>query len=108
MSKQVSNFLNKVKVETNHTKDHNSRNKEDKGTKRKVHTIITFSNYRKNSTNVTFWKVVNRKITHPTVRAHFWQDSGIKLDFPQAPLVDYGNADGPIWLPSELAKVIPG
>ena len=67
-----------------------------------------FLNYGKNSTNVTFSKVVNGNNTHPTVQAHFWQEYGIKLDCPQAPLVGHGNADGPMWLPAELAKVIPG
>lgn len=106
--KQVSDFFKKVKVETSHTKDHNSRNKENQGNNCKVHTIIGFSKYGKNSTNVTFPKVVDGKNTHPTVQAYFWQEYGIKLAFPQAPLVDHGNSEGPMWLPAELAKVVPG
>ncbi|KAI4684393.1 uncharacterized protein J4E84_006382 [Alternaria hordeiaustralica] len=108
VEEQVSDFFKKVKVETNHTKDHNSRNKEDKGTERKVQNIIGFVVYGKNSTNVTFEKVVDGGATHPTVPHCFWQTYGIKLDFPQAPLVDHGNTNGPIWLPVELAKVVPG
>jgi len=59
MSKQVSNFFKKVKVKTNHTIDHNSRNEENKAPKRKMHTNIGSSHHGKNSTNVAFSKVVN-------------------------------------------------
>ncbi|KAI4656655.1 uncharacterized protein J4E78_006545 [Alternaria triticimaculans] len=68
---QVSDFFKKVKVETNHTKDHNSRNKENKGTECKVHNIIGFIVYGKNSTNVTFEKVVDGRATHPAVPHYF-------------------------------------
>jgi hypothetical protein len=105
----TATFFKKVKIETNYIKGSDSRSKENKSTKRQVHTIIGLSPYGKNSTNVTFEKTdVNGKVARPTIQHHFMQKYNIRLVAPQAPLVNFGTTVDPKWLPSELCKVIPG
>ena len=105
---QVTKFFGPIRVETNYLPDDSSKNKENKGTKRQVRTVI-FASYGENATNVTFPKTdANGKVTHPTVQQHFLEEHNIRLHYPRAPLANAGIPKDPIWIPAELCKILPG
>ena len=105
---QVTKFFGPIRVETNYLPDDSSKNKENKGTKRQVRTVIV-APYGKNATNVTFPKThTNGTVTHPTVQQHFLEEHNIRLHYPRAPLANAGIPKDPIWIPAELCKILPG
>jgi hypothetical protein len=105
---RTKKFFRAIRVETNYLPDDESKNKENKGTRRMVHTI-TVADYGQNSTNVKFDKTdANGKVTTTTVQNHFLNEYNIRIVAPKAPLVWYGAPERRMYLPAELCKIIPG
>ncbi|KAF2643560.1 Piwi-domain-containing protein [Massarina eburnea CBS 473.64] len=107
--RRLNIFVRKLRFETNylHAKDKSGNIKKAGGKpviKRKVHTITELSGFNKNSTNVAF--DLDGKQT--TVQDFFLKTHKIKLQVPQAPLVNYGTRDNPKWIPAELCTVLGG
>lgn len=106
--RRLAAFVKKLRVETNYLRESRSKG----GVKRKVHTITDLSAYGKNSTNVYFMWKDPKKPSGPevekSVQEYFQQTHGIILKKPEAPLVNYGTRDSPMWIPAELCTVIGG
>ncbi|KAF2130605.1 Piwi-domain-containing protein [Dothidotthia symphoricarpi CBS 119687] len=113
--RKVSAFFRKLRIETNYLpdKDNKGKTKLDKNnrpmTKRKVHTIFDFSPHGKHAENTTFMETgANGAVTQVSVVQYFQRKYGIRLKFPQAPLVNYGSKEDKKWIPAELCTILPG
>jgi hypothetical protein len=107
---RLSSFVKKLRIETNYIvdKDKDGNPKKGKGgapvKKRKVHTIFCISVHGKNATNMKFTTGGKEY----TVQAYFLEKHGMRLAYPQAPLVNHGTKDEAKWVPAELCTVLPG
>jgi eukaryotic translation initiation factor 2C len=107
--RRLAAFVRKLRIETNYLPDRSSKVKGKGATKRKVHVIADLSPFGKNATNVKFTKTeTDGRVTTPTIQEHFKSAYNMTLSTPQAPLVNYGTAKDPKWIPGELCTVIPG
>jgi len=111
----VATFVRKLRFETNYMLDTDKDGKikkDPKGrniTKRKVHNISDLSRFGMNARTTGFPQVnANGVVTKTTVEAYFLSKYGIRLQFPQAPLVNYGSNKDVRWIPAELCTVLPG
>ncbi|KAF2036490.1 Piwi-domain-containing protein [Setomelanomma holmii] len=113
--RKLAAFVRKLRFETNYIPEKDKGGKVKKGpngktlTKRKVHTISDLSRYGQNATTVKFQQTgANGAVTQVTIQTYFKQQYNITLQFPQAPLVNYGTAKEPMWIPAELCSVLSG
>jgi eukaryotic translation initiation factor 2C len=113
--RKMSTFVRKLRFETNYIPDtgKDGKAKKDKQgrpmTKRKVHVIQDLGRQKQNALTVKF-KETDAKgaVRDVTVNDYFFAKYGIKLKFPQAPLVNYGELKDPKWIPAELCSILPG
>ncbi|KAF2110582.1 Piwi domain-containing protein [Lophiotrema nucula] len=112
--RQMSNFVKKLSFETNYIPDTDANGKPKKGkngqtlTKRKVH-VITEIPFNKTSQNVRFdWTGPNGQTKNVSIEEYFRFRYGVKVTSPQAPLVNCGSVDRPIFIPAEFCTVLPG
>lgn len=112
--RRLTAFFRKLRFETNYILDTDKKGKVKMGpkgplTKRKVHSIGDLSPYGKNATNITFSEVdVNGKVTKVSVNDYFKRKYKITLSAATAPMVNYGTATDPKWIPAELCTILPG
>lgn len=113
--RKVAAFVRKLRFETNYIPETDAKGKAKKDakgrtiTKRKVHTITDLSRYGQHAKNTHFDEAgVNGAVTKVTVEAYYLRKYGIKLQSPQAPLVNYGTIKEAKWIPAELCSVLPG
>lgn len=113
--RKMATFVRKLRFETNYIVDTDKSGKPKKKangqplTKRKVHTITDLSRFDQNATNMTFQQVgTNGVVSQVSIQAYFKIKYNITLAKPQAPLVNYGLAKEPKWIPAELCSVLPG
>ncbi|KAI2487016.1 Piwi multi-domain protein [Pyrenophora tritici-repentis] len=107
--KKLNTLYYHVKIETHYLRMKSTDVKKKEETRCQVHSIANFSPSGKNSTNVRFRKHdAEGKVITLTVEEHFRQAHNIRLSHPQAPLVNYGKPEKPMWMPAELCKILPG
>ncbi|RMZ74672.1 rna interference and silencing [Pyrenophora seminiperda CCB06] len=107
---RLAAFFKYVKFECNYLLDESTNNDKGKRERRiKVHTIVGFAPFKKNSTNMKFRKQdAEGRVTTPTVEEYFKQAHKITLSRPKAPLVNFGEPEDPRWIPAELCRILPG
>lgn len=113
--RKMAAFVRKLRFETNYIVNTDNKGKPKKKangqplTKRKVHTITDLCRHDQNAINVTFHQTdANGTVKQVSVQAYFKAKYNITLAKPQAPLVNYGQAKEPKWIPAELCSVLPG
>jgi hypothetical protein len=112
---KLEKFVRKLRIETNYIPQTDAQGKvkkDKKGailTKRKVHTITGLSPFNANAKTVTFDCTDSAgKTKRISVEQYFLQTYQLRLEIPQAPLVNYGQPKDPKWIPAELCSVLPG
>ncbi|KAF2021031.1 Piwi-domain-containing protein [Aaosphaeria arxii CBS 175.79] len=107
---KAAGFVRGLRIETNYLPASDKKGKRIQGkTKRKVHAIIELSRFGQNASNTTFPKTAADGTTRDvTVADHFETEYGLRLQLPQAPLVNYGTRESPKWIPGELCSILPG
>ncbi|KAF2651296.1 Piwi-domain-containing protein [Lophiostoma macrostomum CBS 122681] len=112
---KMETFVRKLRFETNYIPQTDAQGKakrDKKGailTKRKVHTITGLSPFNANAKTVTFECTdASGKSKRISVEQYFSQTYQLRLETPQAPLVNYGTTKDPKWIPAELCAVLPG
>jgi eukaryotic translation initiation factor 2C len=112
---KMSAFVRKLRFETNYIPNTGKDGKVKKDandrpmTKRKVHVIQDLGRQKQNALTVKFKETdVGGGVREVTVNDYFLRKYGIKLKFPQAPLVNYGELKDPKWIPAELCSILPG
>lgn len=112
--RKLAAFFRKLRIETNYIPERDTKGKVKMGkngpvTKRKVHVITDLSPFGKNSKNTSFKETdKNGKVTEVSVEQYFRSKYNITLSAAQAPLVNYGTTNAPMWIPAELCDILPG
>lgn len=110
----MANFVKKLRVETKYIRETDGNGKvrmvnKRPVFKRKVHSIGDLSPFGRNAQNTKFkWTDPSGKEEDITVEQFFARVHQLKLQSPQAPLVNYGQANNPKWIPAELCTVLDG
>ncbi|KAH0562380.1 hypothetical protein GP486_002931 [Trichoglossum hirsutum] len=97
----VEGFVKRLRVETNHIRD------EKKRPVKKVRVIAGFAR-KPLWGNAKAVKFDTEEYGNISVEDYFFKRYGLKLQTPEAPVVNVRSAQDPVYLPPELCTVLPG
>ncbi|OCK75132.1 Piwi-domain-containing protein [Lepidopterella palustris CBS 459.81] len=111
---KLAAFVRKLRIETRYIRelDADGKPKKDKAGPaklRKVHNICDLAPFNSSSSNVMFkYTNANGKEENVSVQSYFLKVHDIKLESPNAPVVNVGTNKDPRWIPAELCTILPG